>query len=256
MPRPPSPWPWPRRRRHDAVRRPCRGARPRRSGRRGAAGAADDADLLRQLRAGDERAYLELVERYHAPLVRLAALHVPDRETAEEVVQEAWIGVIRGLHRFEGRSSLRTWLFRIVTYQATSRGRRERRHVPLSALLDDGDGGPTVDPSRFLDTGRWAGHWAEPPADWGADGEARALAAETQAVIASAIETLPPAQRLVITLRDVRGWTSEEVCEALEISPGNQRVLLHRGRARVRAALERHLADVTVAAEATTDRHG
>lgn len=218
--------------------------------------ADEDAELLARLRDGDEQAYLELVERYHAPLVRLAALHVPDRETAEEVVQEAWIGVIRGLHRFEGRSSLRTWLFRIVTYQATSRGRRERRHVPLSALLDDGDVGPTVDPSRFLDAGRWAGHWAEPPADWGADGEARALAAETQALVAAAIEGLPAAQRLVITLRDVRGWPSEEVCKALDITPGNQRVLLHRARARVRAALEPHLSGVTAGGRGTTDRHG
>jgi RNA polymerase sigma-70 factor (ECF subfamily) len=222
----------------------------------GTGDAGDDAALLHRLREGDERAYLELVERYHAPLVRVAALHVPDRETAEEVVQEAWIGVIRGIHRFEGRSSLRTWLFRIVTYQATSRGRCERRHVPLSALLDDADKGPTVDPSRFLDAGRWAGHWAEPPADWGADGEARAIAAETRAAVARAIEMLPPAQRLVITLRDVRDWTSDEVCEALDITPGNQRVLLHRARARVRAALEPHLAGVTASGDGTTARHG
>jgi RNA polymerase sigma-70 factor (ECF subfamily) len=216
----------------------------------------DDAELLTRLRDGDEAAFLDLVGRYHAALVRLAALHVPDRETAEAVVQEAGIGVIRGLHRFEGRSSLRTWLFRIVTYQATSRGRRERRHVPLSTLLDDGDARPTVDPSRFFDSGRWEGHWSEPPADWGADGEARALAGETQAVLVAAIEALPRAQQLVITLRDVRGWSSEEVCEALDITPGNQRVLLHRARARVRTALDAHLRGVTPGSGNGTERHG
>ena len=204
-----------------------------------AAYADDDADLLVRLRAGDERAFDELVRRHHPGLVRLASMYVSDRETAEEVVQEAWIGALRGLDRFEGRSTLRTWLFRIVTFQARSRGRRERRNIPLSALLGDHEDGPTVDAERFLSAGPGAGHWVEPPSDWSADGEARALGRETQAVVRDAIEALPPAQRLVVTLRDVRGWASHEVAAALDISPGNQRVLLHRGRAKVRAALER-----------------
>jgi RNA polymerase sigma-70 factor, ECF subfamily len=197
-----------------------------------------DEALLAALRAGDEAAFVELVQRNHGALVRTAMAYVRDRDVAEEVVQEAWLAVLKGLDRFEGRSSLRTWIFRIVTYQARTRGERERRSVPLSSF-DPGPDEPSVDPDRFLGPGQpRAGAWSDPPASWGADASERLLSSEVQAVIAAALETLPDSQRTVITLRDLRGFTSEEVCEALDITPGNQRVLLHRARSRVRAALE------------------
>jgi RNA polymerase sigma-70 factor (ECF subfamily) len=226
---------------------PEAGDRPAEAGDRPAeASAPDESSLVTRLRAGDESAFLELVERFQRPLVRAALLYVPSRDVAQEVVQETWIAVLNGIDRFEGRSSLRTWIFRIATYQARTRGERERRTVPLSRLLDPGSetGGPSVDPERFQGAGSpWPGHWVEPPASWGGDVEARLLGRETGRVVADALETLPPSQRLVITLRDVQGWSSEEVCDALEISAVNQRVLLHRARSRVRAALERYLAD-------------
>lgn len=203
---------------------------------------ADDATLVAALRAGDESVFVALVGRYQRPLVRLAMRYVQGEAAAEDVVQDTWIAVIRGIDGFEGRSSLRTWIFRIVTYQAKSRGERERRTIPLSSLLaaDGEPDGPVVDPSRFLrpDHPRWPGHWSAPPTAWTSEAEARILDGEVQGVIASALEALAPAQRLVMTLRDVDGWTAEETCVALEISAGNQRVLLHRARARVRDALE------------------
>jgi RNA polymerase sigma-70 factor, ECF subfamily len=168
--------------------------------------------------------------------------YVPSRAVAEEMVQETWLGVMRGLDRFEGRSSLKTWIFRILTNIAISGGSRERRSVPFSALADADDaGGPSVDPDRFLapDHDRYPGHWALAPTRW-ATPEERLLAGETRGVILAAIEQLPPAQRAVIALRDVEGWPSEDVCAALELSEGNQRVLLHRARTRVRSALERY----------------
>jgi RNA polymerase sigma-70 factor, ECF subfamily len=159
-------------------------------------------------------------------------------------VQETWIAVLRGIDRFEGRAQLKTWIFRILTNVAIRTGTRERRSVPFSALADaeSGGGEPVVDAERFLpaDHERYAGHWALPPARWPTPEEGL-LAAETRAVIAAAIAALPPAQRTVISLRDVEGWSAEEVGEALEITPGNQRVLLHRARGRVRAAIERHV---------------
>jgi RNA polymerase sigma-70 factor (ECF subfamily) len=202
----------------------------------------DDAALVDALRAGDEAAFIWLVERYHGGLVRTAMTYVRDRDVAEEVVQEAWIGVIRGLDRFEGRSSLATWIFRIVTYQARSRGKRERRMVPISAF-EAGPDEPAVDPARFLPAGvPWTGHWADAPRQWGADASERLLSREMQAVVVAALERLPAAQRTVLTLRDIQGQDSDEVCAALDISAGNQRVLLHRARSRVRQALEDYLA--------------
>lgn len=204
----------------------------------------DDEAVVMALRAGDERVFIDLVQRYQRPLLRLAQTFVPSQAVAEEVVQDTWIAVIKGIDRFEGRSSLRTWVFRILTYQAKSRGERERRSIPMS-VFQTAAGGPdeaAVDPSRFRppDDSRWPGHWADPPADWGSDAEARLLGRETQEVIASAMEALAPAQRLVMALRDLEGWDSADVCATLEISPGNQRVLLHRARSRVRASLERY----------------
>ncbi|MBA2701496.1 MAG: sigma-70 family RNA polymerase sigma factor [Chloroflexi bacterium] len=204
----------------------------------------DDETVVAALRVGDERAFIDLVQRYQCPLLRLAQTFVPSQAVAEEVVQDTWIAVIKGIDRFEGRSSLRTWVFKILTFQAKSRGERERRSIPMSAFQTAAGGAdePAIDPTRFRpsDDFRWPGHWADPPADWGSDAEARLLGRETQEVIASAMETLAPAQRLVMTLRDLEGWDSDDVCAALEISPGNQRVLLHRARSRVRASLERY----------------
>jgi len=205
----------------------------------------DDVALVAALRAGDEQAFAAIVEELNGPLLRLARMYVATAGAAEEVVQEAWLGVLRGLERFEARSSFRTWVFRIATNRAMTRGGRERRDIPLSALLDPADdpGGPAVDPERFLAPGHeWAGHWAVPPERWAPDVETHLVAKETRELIEASIERLAPAQRLVITLRDVEGWDADEVCAALEITPGNQRVLLHRARSHVRAAVERHLA--------------
>jgi RNA polymerase sigma-70 factor (ECF subfamily) len=201
--------------------------------------SAGELRLVDGLRAGDEAAFAELVRRYGASMLRVAQLYVRSRAVAEEVVQEAWLGVLHGVSRFEGRSSLRTWIFRILTNTAKTRAVREGRSVPFSALALD-DEGPSVDPDRFLGAGeRYAGHWASPPASWGP--EERLVAAETLEVIEGEIEALPPTQALVITMRDVEGWSAEEVCNTLDLSETNQRVLLHRARTTVRRALEEYL---------------
>lgn len=183
---------------------------------------------------------MALVRRHHAAMVRVAQIYVSRREVAEEVVQEAWVGALRGLDRFEGRSSLKTWLFRIVTNLAKTRAAREGRTIPFSALRTPGSvPEPAVEPERFRppDDARWPGHWAARPAEWP---EQRLLETESLARIKEAIEELPDNQRAVITLRDVEGWSSDEVCNALELSETNQRVLLHRARSKVRRALERY----------------
>jgi RNA polymerase sigma-70 factor (ECF subfamily) len=175
-------------------------------------------------------------------MIRVATAYVPSRAAAEEVVQETWIAVMRGVEQFEGRSSLKTWIFRILTNVAMRSGARERRSLPFSALAEAEDTGePSVDPDRFLpaDHELFPGHWVIMPARWPTPEEGL-LAGETREVIAAAIARLPKAQRTVISLRDVEGWSSEEVCEALDISAGNQRILLHRARSRVRNAIEEH----------------
>ena len=203
----------------------------------------DDLRLVKALRAGDEAAFVSLIDDYQTSLLRLAMIYVPDRAVAEDVVQETWLGVLKGIDRFEGRSSLKTWIFRIMTNIAKTRGKREARSVPFSAL--DGDdaesSGPTVAPDRFLpaDHPRWPNHWDVGPCRWDFP-EDRLLSREALDVVSRAIEALSPKQREVITLRDVEGWPSEEVCNVLEISETNQRVLLHRARAKVRQALERY----------------
>lgn len=207
---------------------------------------ADDQALIDSLRHGDETAFVTLIERYHAALLRVAAIYVPNRAVAEEVVQETWIGVLNGLPRFEGRSSLKTWLFRILTNQARTRAVREGRSIPFSALEDpDAEPDePAVDPSRFRGQGEpYPGHWLSPPQPWAAETPEELLVSrETRAQIDQAIAALPDKQRTVITLRDIAGWSAEEVCNLLQVSETNQRVLLHRARAKVRSALEQYLA--------------
>jgi RNA polymerase sigma-70 factor (ECF subfamily) len=203
----------------------------------------DESDLVDRLRSGDETAFRGLVERYHRPLVRLALTYVARPDVAEEVVQDTWIGVLRGIATFEARSSVKTWIFRILTNIAKTRGQREGRTVPFSALeRPDAVPEAAVDADRFLppDHERWPGHWASRPEPWP---EERLLAAETRAVVERAIEELPPAQRAVISLRDIEGWSSEEARNALGISETNQRVLLHRARSKVRQALENYLTE-------------
>jgi RNA polymerase sigma-70 factor (ECF subfamily) len=211
----------------------------------------DDAQLIEALRAGDEAAFVELIHAHHSMLLRVAMTYVSSRAVAEEVVQETWLGVLKGLDRFEARSSLKTWIFRIASNIARTRGVREARCLPFSSLprTDAERPEPSVEPGRFLpaDHARYPGHWAREPAAWETP-EERLLSAETRGVILAAIERLPPAQRLVVTLRDIEGWSAHEACEALEVTHSNQRVLLHRGRSKVRAALERHLSPVEMTA--------
>jgi RNA polymerase sigma-70 factor, ECF subfamily len=203
----------------------------------------DDAQLVEGLRARDESAFAELMREYNASLLRVAQIYVSSRAVAEEVVQETWLGVLKGIDRFEARSSLKTWIFRILTNIAKTRGQREGRTVPFSALERPGIvPEPAVDADRFLpaDHERWPGHWSSKPEPWPED---RLLAAETRALVEQAIEGLPPAQRAVISLRDVEGWSSDETRNALGVSETNQRVLLHRARSKVRQALEDYFSE-------------
>lgn len=193
-----------------------------------------DAALVARLRLGDEAAYTEIVRRHHAALIRVAAAHVRSPSQAEEIAQDAWLAVLNGLERFEGRSSFRTWLFTIAANLAKTRGKRESRVLPFSALArEEEDREEAFDPTQFLADG----HWAQHPAEW-RDPEQRLRTCETLALVEAAIEKLPEAQRTVITLRDVRGLDSAEVCRLLDLSEGNQRVLLHRARTKVRKVLE------------------
>jgi RNA polymerase sigma-70 factor (ECF subfamily) len=199
-----------------------------------------DAELVERLRAGDEGAFEQLVDEYGLSMLRVAGLYVRDRAVAEEVVQETWLAVLNGIDRFEGRSSLKTWIFRILANRAKTRGEREGRSVPLSAIAADAETGEaSVDPERFFGPdGPAPFAWAAPPRDWP---QKRVLDREALGVIEEAIEMLPETQQTVIRLRDVEGWSPQEVAEALQISDGNQRVLLHRARSKVRAALEDYL---------------
>ena len=209
-----------------------------------AADYADDRVLVEALRRGDEAAFGWLLDRYHASLTRLARSYVATDAAADEVVQETWLAVITGIDRFEQRSSVKTWLHRIVANRARTKGVREHRSVPFASLADEVETAePAVDPSRFRASGRRAGAWSPPPTPWDDQPEARLLGAETSAVIDAAIAALPPNQQRVMTLRDLEGFTAAEVCNALELSETNQRVLLHRARAKVRRALEAHFED-------------
>jgi RNA polymerase sigma-70 factor, ECF subfamily len=194
--------------------------------------ADQDQELLERLRAGDEAAFMTLVDRYGPLMLRVALMHVRSRDVAEDVVQEAWLGVLKGLDRFEERSTLKTWLLRIVANIARTRAVREQRSVPLSSLEPEGD---RFQPS---DHPMYPGGWAVPPHAWARLPDESLLAAETLQIVRDAIEQLPPRQQEVITLRDVEGWDSHEVSAALDLTEGNQRVLLHRARSKVRQALE------------------
>jgi RNA polymerase sigma-70 factor, ECF subfamily len=196
----------------------------------------DDRVLVERLRNRDEQAFMELVELYGASMLRVAMSFVRSRAVAEEVVQDAWIGVLRGIDRFEGRSSLKTWLFRILVNNAKTRGEREARSVPFAALAEE----PAVEPERFLgaDHPMFPGGWAAPPHEWPAE---RLEARETRELIDGVVAELPPQQRQVITLRDVLGFDAAETCNALGLTEVHQRVLLHRARSRVRRALERYM---------------
>lgn len=187
-----------------------------------------DAELLARLRVGDEAAFASLVSRYHESMVRVARSFVPSRAVAEEAVQDTWLGVVRGLERFEGRSAFKTWLYRILVNRARSAGQRERWDVAADETR------PAVDPARFDD----GGAWLDPPDRWVDDADDRLAAQQLAGRLAGALDELPPRQRQVVLLRDVEGLSCEEACAILGISGANQRVLLHRGRSRLRELLE------------------
>src|SRR6266498_3056035 len=209
------------------------------------AASADDQRLVESLRAGDESAFEMLIDRYHNPLLRLAMFYVPSRAIAEDVVQETWLGVLQGLARFEGRSSLKTWIFRILTNRARTRGQREGPSAVFSdlAVAEAGSSELSVDADAFWpdDHPAWANLWVSYPRNWNELPEDRLLSRETLDRVQAAIAALPPSQREVIRLRDVEGWSSAEVCNVLEITETNQRVLLHRARAKVRRDVEQYL---------------
>jgi RNA polymerase sigma-70 factor (ECF subfamily) len=206
----------------------------------------DDAPIIEGLRARDEATFAALVDRYSASLVRLARVYVHDAASAEEVVQDAWIGLLESIDRFEGRSSLKTWIFRILINCARTRARKDSRTIPFSAAFQSED----LEQREFgfgHFVPEWVpiapGHWLRPPAQWEDQPEQQVLAAETRAQIQRAIDALPPAQREVIVLRDVSGFSSADVCNILGVSDTNQRVILHRARGRVRRALEQHMTE-------------
>ena len=201
----------------------------------------EDARLVDGLRRRDDAAFAELMREYGAAMLRVARMYVSSRAVAEDVVQEAWLAVLNGIDRFEGRSSLKTWIFRILANTAKTRGVREARSVPFSSL-GDGETESAVEVDRFFGPdARFPGHWSAPPDSWAGGPEGRLLAGEALDVIQREIEQLPAQQAAVITMRDIEGFTAEEVRNTLEISETNQRVLLHRARSKVRRALEEYL---------------
>ncbi|TDU84489.1 RNA polymerase sigma-70 factor (ECF subfamily) [Kribbella voronezhensis] len=206
-------------------------------------GIPPDDVLVARLRSGEESAFALVLDSWSGGMLRLARSFVSTEESAAEVVQETWLAVIEGIDRFEGRSSLKTWIYRILTNQAKRRGVREHKVVPLSSIQTGSsadDSGPTVDPARFRPPGDpYPGHWWEFPASWPTP-EQGLLGGEARVLLSQALVELPERQRAVIVLRDVEGYSSDEVCDLLEISPGNQRVLLHRARAFLRGKLEEY----------------
>lgn len=207
----------------------------------------NDTHLLEMLRNSNEAAFVVLIDHYHASMFRLAKVYVSTNAVAEEVVQEAWLGVLRGIHQFQEKSSLKTWIFRILTNCAKTRALREGRSIPFSSMPDYETqfNEPAVDAHRFIpaDDPHGKGFWIIYPQRWDNIPEDRLLSQETRACINHAIEALSPVQRMVITLRDIEGWTSDEVCRFLDLSEANQRVLLHRARSKVRSALEQYFSE-------------
>ncbi len=199
---------------------------------------AQDARLVAALRNGDEAAFAALVERYHASLVRLAMLYVHDAAAAEETVQETWVGVMRGIHTFEGRSSLKTWIFRILLNRSRTRGQQAGRTTALSSLEQQAEPGDSALDHIRASKSDLPEHWASTAPSVGRSPEDALLGQEASDQIEDALEALPPNQRVVLTLRDIEGWTAEDVCSLLEISEANQRVLLHRARSRLRQVLD------------------
>jgi RNA polymerase sigma-70 factor, ECF subfamily len=206
-----------------------------------AGAAVSDEQTVAALRAGDEQAFRDLFARNYPMMKRVARTYVASDAVAEEVVQETWTAVVTGIDRFEGRSSLGTWIFSILTNQAKSHSAREKRAVPFSCVAPSSAEEPAVDPDRFQkDDDAWPGHWATPPRPWQKP-ERRLLSLEARDRLKTALAELPDRQRLIVGLRDVDGHSADEVCNLLGLSQENQRVLLHRGRARLRAALEEYL---------------
>lgn len=209
-------------------------------------GFPSDSDLVARLRAGDEDAFRTLVDQYHAPLRRMARTHVATDAAADEVVQDVWVGVLRGIDRFEQRSSLKTWIYRILLNIARTRGVRDKRSLPFSSLSGENEDGPAFDPDQFQTAadsspGHWS--WTAFPTRWHDQPEVRAVGHETLRVIREALQQLPASQQAVVRLRDIDGWSSTEVCNALDLTETNQRVLLHRGRAKLRVALDAYFGE-------------
>lgn len=204
--------------------------------------SADDLLLIEQLRSGNEATFVSLVEHVHPVMLRLALVYVTERVAAEEVVQQTWREVLESLDQFEGHTSLNIWLFRTLIHAATTRAQRESLRLPFSSLPDDDSTltEPTVDAARFWPADHpWAGHWAAVPSDWEDIPKERLLSQEMRAYLDQAIEALPPSQRLILLLRDVAGWTSNEACCLLDIPEVAERILLHHARSQVREALEK-----------------
>jgi RNA polymerase sigma-70 factor (ECF subfamily) len=205
--------------------------------------SAEELEVIAALRRGDESAFTRLVAAHHSSLLRVARMYVSSPAVSEEVVQETWLGVLKGLDKFEGRCSLKTWIYQILINRAKTRGEREGRMIPFSVAFNpqSDPGEPAVDPSQFNENDpEWPGGWVTQPRDWGRTPEQALLSQELRAVVQLAIESLPPNQKEVITLRDVQGWTSEEVCNILGVTETNQRVLLHRARSKVRQILDQY----------------
>jgi RNA polymerase sigma-70 factor, ECF subfamily len=208
-------------------------------------GSTDELELIAALRRGDELAFRRLVTTYQNCLFRTARIYVSSQAVVEEVVQETWLGVLKGLDKFESRCSLKTWIFQILINRAKTRGEREGRMIPFSAMFDPQSepGEPAVDPSKFNDSDPESSDgWISQPRDWGKTPEQSLLSQEFRALVQATMDALPPSQKEVITLRDVQGWTSGEVCNILGVSETNQRVLLHRARSKVRQALDQYFA--------------
>lgn len=203
----------------------------------------EDMHLVEALKSGDESAFEELVSQFYAQMLRVAMIYVSDSRLAEEVVQETWIGVLRGLGRFEGRSSLKTWIFSILMNRAKTLAQREGRYIHFAEFADPGESEPAVPAERFEAPGNseWVNHWISVPRNWNEIPEEKLISSETLSYVNKIIDTLPLGQRDVITLRDVEGWSSADVCNVLGVSETNQRVLLHRARSKVRRALEDYL---------------